>query len=244
MAWTDFHKSKRLCPRSDASENRRRQNTICRKVPPQCDHSANRRACCAAYGRCCWSWLCAPAAAPAGTPCATRFAARATPTRPQLGPRACVRRLLRRRPARVSASTSAPGRSKPILAIANRSAAGARLMDRSAGSHAKIMPLAVAFEAALGLVALAIGHFTGRPPWEQIDWNLPAIAIASAASIPLLLALSAIIKSPRPWCLRLRQVVDELVVPLFSGFSVVQMALLSLVAGFAEELLFRGLIQA
>jgi len=48
-----------------------------------------------------------------------------------------------------------------------------------------------------------------------------------------------------PWrpLIRLRQVVDRTVMPLFDGWSIWDLASLALVAGVAEEMLFRGVIQ-
>ena len=117
-------------------------------------------------------------------------------------------------------------------------------MERPSGTRSDVLPLAVAFEAGLGLLALAIGWTAGDSPWNRINWDPPAILVGVAASLPMLAGLAAIVKSRWGWCVSLRRVVDELVVPLFAGCSVGQLALLSLVAGFAEELLFRGLIQA
>src|SRR5437764_1094401 len=42
---------------------------------------------------------------------------------------------------------------------------------------------------------------------------------------------------------RLNRVVDQVIVPLFAGCSLADFALISLVGGLGEELLFRGLVQ-
>jgi uncharacterized protein len=75
-----------------------------------------------------------------------------------------------------------------------------------------------------------------QPSWQSFLWGL-------AATPPLLLALTWIMKRPSG---RLRQLV-ELVVgelgPILARRSVAELALLAALAGIGEELLFRGLLQ-
>ncbi len=69
------------------------------------------------------------------------------------------------------------------------------------------------------------------------------MAIGCLASLPLLLALVAMSHSRAAACVRLRQVVDETILPLFERCGVLELAVISLFAGIGEELLFRGVIQ-
>jgi uncharacterized protein len=116
-------------------------------------------------------------------------------------------------------------------------------MASSAGSHSKIFRLAVVLEGGLGLAAIIIGRLFGRPVWAEIDWNFSAVALGSVASLPLLGSLVIIVRNRAGWCVRLRQVVDETIMPLFKHCSIAELATISLLAGFGEELLFRGLLQ-
>jgi CAAX protease family protein len=117
-------------------------------------------------------------------------------------------------------------------------------MDRPIGTHSRLLRLAVVFEGGLGLVALGLGWLVGRSPLAEIDWNLPAVAIGCGASVPMFAAVAIVLRSRWAWCIRLRRLVDGLIVPLFKGCGAGELAVISLVAGFAEELLFRGVIQA
>jgi hypothetical protein len=95
----------------------------------------------------------------------------------------------------------------------------------------------------LGLVALALGWLVGQSPAARIQFSASAAAIGCAASVPLLLALVAMSRGRAGWCVGLRQVVQDMIVPLFQQCGALDLALISLFAGVGEELLFRGLIQ-
>ncbi len=117
-------------------------------------------------------------------------------------------------------------------------------MSNVADAHRRFVAQAVAFEATLALVACGIGWLLPVPPWRQIQWDARGLGWGLAACVPLLagmLALRGLQTGPLG---RLNRVVDQLVVPLFANCTLVDFALISIVAGFSEELLFRGLIQA
>jgi membrane protease YdiL (CAAX protease family) len=110
---------------------------------------------------------------------------------------------------------------------------------------------ALIVELGLAVLALAIGWLVGHSPLASINpsqESLPANGIAAAwglaATLPMLLVLALVDRWPKGWMAELQQVVDELILPLFARTTVAQMALISLAAGFGEEMLFRGLIQA
>ena len=100
-----------------------------------------------------------------------------------------------------------------------------------------------AAEAALLLVALGLGRLIGVPAFATLQFDAAGLAAGLAATLPLLAALA--------WCLRTRwppisglmRVVDDRVAPLFRGSGAAGLALLALLAGVAEEALFRGVLQ-
>lgn len=96
----------------------------------------------------------------------------------------------------------------------------------------------------MALIAVALGWFLPTPPWRQIHWTWTAAAWGIAASVPLLAAMFALRRLRAGPFGRLNRVVDQVIVPLFAGCSLADFALISLVGGLGEELLFRGLIQA
>lgn len=104
-------------------------------------------------------------------------------------------------------------------------------------------PSAVCFEIVLGIVALAIGWAAGIDPRSTLDWSAEQAAWGVAAALPpLAWALGSLIWFPNLMP-AVRQIVDELLVPLFREWTVWQLAVVSVAAGIGEELLFRGLLQ-
>jgi uncharacterized protein len=90
---------------------------------------------------------------------------------------------------------------------------------------------------------LALGWFFKSPPFAQLRWSLIDGAYGLAASVPMLLMFFACIRWPIGPLARIKSVADELIRPLFSGASLIDLAVLSFAAGFFEEMLFRGVVQ-
>ncbi len=117
-------------------------------------------------------------------------------------------------------------------------------MSNSTESPRRFVAQALAFEGALAVVACALGWLLPVPPWRQIHWDLAGLGWGIAACIPLLAGMF-VLRGLRSGPLgRLNRVVDQFVVPLFAKCTVLDFALISLVGGLGEELLFRGLLQA
>jgi hypothetical protein len=114
----------------------------------------------------------------------------------------------------------------------------------------RIVAFAIVFEGGLGAAALLVswllrywplpGIRPAEPAWAE--WG-KAIAVGVLAAGPLLALLPAIDRLPGDLFRELKRIVDEVVVPLFAGCRLREMAGISLVAGIGEELLFRGLLQ-
>ena len=103
---------------------------------------------------------------------------------------------------------------------------------------------AVLFEGALGAAAIVFGSGMTLPPLRQIRGDGLAAGWGLVAAIPLLLLMFALRRLNVGPFGRLNRAVDGLLVPLFSGCTLADFALISLVGGLGEELLFRGLIQS
>lgn len=104
---------------------------------------------------------------------------------------------------------------------------------------------ALCFEVGLGLLALMLGHLTEVWPAARLWPISPAIFIIGLVSaVPPLLIMLSLRRVTWPFLQELTDFVDEKLTPMFRGLSVVELGLLSLAAGWGEELLFRGLIQA
>lgn len=108
---------------------------------------------------------------------------------------------------------------------------------------AKRLAFAFAFEAGLGLVAVGLGWILGVDPWKLDGsmWRAPALGLAAA--LPLIGALMATFTSSWQPLVNLRKIVRQMVGRFFGTLSVPGVLLLSLGAGFGEELLFRGFLQ-
>jgi membrane protease YdiL (CAAX protease family) len=111
--------------------------------------------------------------------------------------------------------------------------------------------IALLFEGGLGIAAFAAGWLLGHWPAVGMDaasggvqQQLEAIGWGLVATGPLVLGLVAIDRLPWKPLEHLRALTEEVVMLMFRGASVLQLAVVSIAAGFGEELLFRGLVQA
>ena len=92
-------------------------------------------------------------------------------------------------------------------------------------------------------LAVTLGWLLARPPLETCVASPIALIVGLLAVLPLLILLMLCVWLPvRPFSNVLR-IVDDLLRPLFLDCSLVDMAVISLLAGLGEEMLFRGLLQ-
>ena len=105
------------------------------------------------------------------------------------------------------------------------------------------MQLALITEGALLALALLLGWWlrVAEPGWFHVDLRLTILAVA--ATLPLWVAMYALNRWPIGPLARLRKIVDELLIPLFRNCTLLDLAVISLLAGIGEEALFRGVLQ-
>jgi hypothetical protein len=103
--------------------------------------------------------------------------------------------------------------------------------------------VSITFEGGLGVVALLVGWLIGFWPLDGTHWDTGQTAWGVAACLPLLAILILSRRFPIGPLAELKRTVSQLVGEMFAGFSVLQLALVSLAAGVGEELLFRGVVQ-
>jgi membrane protease YdiL (CAAX protease family) len=106
-----------------------------------------------------------------------------------------------------------------------------------------IVALAILFEGGLGVLACVIGWLTALPPWAALRWDAADAGLGVLAALPLLGLFVLCVRWPVGPLGRVKRFMDEVVRPLFRDCTVADLALISLLAGLGEELLFRGLIQ-
>ncbi len=103
---------------------------------------------------------------------------------------------------------------------------------------------AALFEGSLAVAAVVLGWALGIDPVESFRWDATAVGVGVAGIAPLLGLLAWSMRSAWRPLRSLRRFFDRSIVPLFRPLSVVQLAVLSILAGVGEELLFRGIVQA
>ena len=111
-----------------------------------------------------------------------------------------------------------------------------------------MLPLTLLFEGGMVLIALSIGWFgfyDANQPLEKIDGQLVLNSFfwGAMATIPMCGYLAFFHYCPVRALKTLKEVVTNDLAPLFQRLSLFEFALIALLAGFCEELLFRWALQ-
>jgi membrane protease YdiL (CAAX protease family) len=115
--------------------------------------------------------------------------------------------------------------------------------DATKAARRWVVLLGVAFEGGLILVALLTGWMLGQPALATFSWNLNDALLGVAATVPPLLVFLACLRWPIGPLRRIKQFCAEVLRPALAPCSVAELALISLLAGLGEEMLFRGVLQ-
>ena len=99
------------------------------------------------------------------------------------------------------------------------------------------------FEGGLGALACLLGWLIGQPVWRWFHWNARDAALGVAACVPMLVVFSLCLRWPIGPLGRIKQFCDEVIRPLFAPCSLIDLAFIAVLAGFGEEMLFRGVLQ-
>ena len=111
-------------------------------------------------------------------------------------------------------------------------------------SRRQIMQLAVSVEGGLILLAIGLAWLFDTDLIAGIRLQPLSFAIGLAASLPMFAVLPLTARSEIPLLARIREVMDEHLLPWLSPCRLVDLAVLASLAGIAEELLFRAFLQA
>jgi membrane protease YdiL (CAAX protease family) len=106
-----------------------------------------------------------------------------------------------------------------------------------------IVGLAVGFEGGLALLAVGLGWLLGQPPLAGIQWDAHGLLWGAAGSLPMLALFAICLRWPVGPLRRIRSLSLEFIRPLFQSCSLLELAVICLLAGLGEELLFRGVLQ-
>jgi uncharacterized protein len=110
-------------------------------------------------------------------------------------------------------------------------------------SRRKVVLLVVLFEGGLGAVALGLGWLVGWPPWQGWYWSVWDLVMGTSATLPLLLIFLLCVRWPVGPLAPIKAFAEEVIKPLFRPCTLLELAAIALVAGFGEEMLFRGVLQ-
>ncbi len=119
------------------------------------------------------------------------------------------------------------------------------LQDSNGGAKSELSWVTgMAFESFLLMLALAWGWAFGPQPLEQLHWDSGALAIGALGFLPPFALFLWTLRSNLPALRHHRELMTSMVERVFGHWSVLQLGLISACAGFCEEALFRGAIQA
>jgi membrane protease YdiL (CAAX protease family) len=108
-------------------------------------------------------------------------------------------------------------------------------------------PMAVVIEGGLAVLALVLAWLFSVPLREQIPTFGPPLAWAVGrgllVTVPMLAVFWWLVHSDRSTLRQLRQQVEWLIGEMFPQAGIGQFAMVALLAGVGEELLFRGVLQ-
>jgi membrane protease YdiL (CAAX protease family) len=117
-------------------------------------------------------------------------------------------------------------------------------MEGADRARRDVLLLALLVEGGLVGLAWGLGWLLGEPPLEKVRWDLAGVGLGLAASVPMLLLFVVLVRWPVGPFRRMKQFFDEVAGPLFRHCTVLDLAVISLLAGAGEEMLFRGVLQA
>lgn len=103
--------------------------------------------------------------------------------------------------------------------------------------------LSCALELALLAVGVGLGWLVGSPMFGNVDPSVDSTLVGLVCVIPLLGMGWWYFKSELPWVVANRGEFERVALPLFRGWSTLQFAIISALAGVCEEAFFRGAIQ-
>jgi uncharacterized protein len=103
--------------------------------------------------------------------------------------------------------------------------------------------LGMSFEGSFVLLAWLLGWLVGESPIEHWRWSRGDVTLGLAASLPLLVLFLAFFHWPVGPLRRIKDFLEEIFKPLFRPCTTLDLAILSVLAGAGEEMLFRGVLQ-
>jgi membrane protease YdiL (CAAX protease family) len=110
-------------------------------------------------------------------------------------------------------------------------------------SRKSLLLVALFVEGGLFFVGLLLMGASRAEAWSRFDLSWRATAYALLLCVPMLAMLYLSERTQWPPLARLRDELDEKVMPIFANCKIVDLAIIALLAGASEELFFRGWLQ-
>jgi uncharacterized protein len=107
-----------------------------------------------------------------------------------------------------------------------------------------IIMFIVFFEGGLAPLSLLLGWWLGHNPLAHFTWSFMDAFWGALAPLPLVLLFLGILRWPFGRLKQIKSFCEEEFVPLLTGSSWSDMALIAISAGVGEEMLFRGVLQS
>jgi membrane protease YdiL (CAAX protease family) len=107
----------------------------------------------------------------------------------------------------------------------------------------RFFAMALAIEAGLGAIAWVAGRLFGPDPLATLAWSWSGAAVGALASLPPLFGLTVMWDSESSAYRRVRETLETTLLPQLAALSRWELAVLMVVTGFGEEMLFRGFLQ-
>lgn len=107
----------------------------------------------------------------------------------------------------------------------------------------KVLWLTVVVEGGLAVLAWGLGAAFGPPAYGDFRLDGRAVLLGVVASLPPLAGVALALRSEWPPLARLRDLIHRVIGQLFAELTVLDLAIVSILAGIGEEAFFRGFLQ-
>jgi hypothetical protein len=109
-------------------------------------------------------------------------------------------------------------------------------------NRSSFIGVALIVEGSLIGAAPLLGRLLYIDPYDRFAWSAAAAGQALAATLPALMAFLVLTRAPLGPLKRLREILEQTLGPSLVACRWYDLALIAAVAGFGEELLFRGVL--
>jgi uncharacterized protein len=118
-----------------------------------------------------------------------------------------------------------------------------RACTSSEQNSSHFLRFAIAGEAGMLVAAWAAAYWLGISPLERLQFNVSAVALGIVATLPMGVGLAWTLTTRWRPARDIVELVVEQLGPVLAGRPIFQLALLAVLAGIGEEVLFRGVVQ-